>query len=198
MAIARRQHNMTLLPDGKVLATGGSGGGGFDNQNSPVYPAEMWIPRPEIGPLGCHHCVPRLSFHSAIAAGWPRGFGWRRTDGSQRGNLLSSLSIQRRSTHCHLCPFQREVRQHILCSDAGWREHRAGDMDPARIGHAFVRPESTTKPSPVRAGEWRLEYHSSGKCEPRSSGTLHVVPLEQQRGTVGRSDYPNYQLGEAF
>jgi hypothetical protein len=44
MATARRQHNLTLLPDGKVLATGGSGGGGFDNQNSPVYPVEMWDP----------------------------------------------------------------------------------------------------------------------------------------------------------
>jgi hypothetical protein len=44
MAIARRQHNLTLMPDGKVLVTGGSGGGGFDNQNSPVYPAEMWDP----------------------------------------------------------------------------------------------------------------------------------------------------------
>ncbi len=44
LAVARRQLNMTLLPDGQVLATGGSGGGGFDNQNSPIYPAEMWNP----------------------------------------------------------------------------------------------------------------------------------------------------------
>lgn len=44
MAIARRQLNLTLLPDGKVLASGGSGGFGFDNQNSPVYASEMWDP----------------------------------------------------------------------------------------------------------------------------------------------------------
>ena len=44
MSFARRQFNLTLLPDGKLLATGGSGGFGFDNQNLPVYAAEMWDP----------------------------------------------------------------------------------------------------------------------------------------------------------
>jgi hypothetical protein len=44
LAYARRQLNLTLLPDGKVLASGGSGGYGFDNQNYPVYAAEMWDP----------------------------------------------------------------------------------------------------------------------------------------------------------
>ncbi len=44
MADARRQHNLTLLPDGKVLVTGGSSGFGFDNASYPVYPAEMWDP----------------------------------------------------------------------------------------------------------------------------------------------------------
>jgi galactose oxidase len=44
LAYARRQLNLTLLADGKVLASGGSGGFGFDNQNNPVYAAEMWDP----------------------------------------------------------------------------------------------------------------------------------------------------------
>jgi hypothetical protein len=44
LANARRQFNLTLLPDGKVLATGGSGGQGFDNQALPIYPSEMWDP----------------------------------------------------------------------------------------------------------------------------------------------------------
>ncbi|MBV8674325.1 MAG: DUF1929 domain-containing protein [Acidobacteriaceae bacterium] len=44
MANPRRQHNLTLLPDGKVLVTGGSLGYGFDNALYPVYAAEMWDP----------------------------------------------------------------------------------------------------------------------------------------------------------
>jgi len=44
MAFPRRQQNATLLPDGKVLVTGGSSGSGFDNWHSPVYAAEMWDP----------------------------------------------------------------------------------------------------------------------------------------------------------
>jgi hypothetical protein len=44
---ARRQFDATLLPDGKVLATGGSSGAGFDNSSAPVYAAEMWDPATE-------------------------------------------------------------------------------------------------------------------------------------------------------
>jgi len=44
MSIARRQFNLTLLPDGKLLASGGSGGFGFDNSAKPIYPSEMWDP----------------------------------------------------------------------------------------------------------------------------------------------------------
>ena len=44
MAHARRQNNGTVLPDGKVLITGGSSGSGFDNSSNPVLQAEMWDP----------------------------------------------------------------------------------------------------------------------------------------------------------
>ncbi len=44
MANLRRQLNATILPDGTVLATGGSSGKGFNNSNSPVYAAEVWNP----------------------------------------------------------------------------------------------------------------------------------------------------------
>lgn len=47
MSNARRQFDATLLPDGKVLATGGSSGAGFDNSSAPVYAAEMWDPATE-------------------------------------------------------------------------------------------------------------------------------------------------------
>jgi hypothetical protein len=44
MSSPRRQLNVSLLPDGKLLATGGSSGAGFDNSTTPVLAAEVWDP----------------------------------------------------------------------------------------------------------------------------------------------------------
>jgi galactose oxidase len=46
MAFRRRQHNATLLADGTVLVTGGTGGPGFNDLSpgSPVHAAELWDP----------------------------------------------------------------------------------------------------------------------------------------------------------
>jgi galactose oxidase-like protein/glyoxal oxidase-like protein/List-Bact-rpt repeat protein len=46
MAVARRQVNVTLLADGKVLATGGTNAAGFNNMptSSAVLAAELWDP----------------------------------------------------------------------------------------------------------------------------------------------------------
>ncbi len=43
----RKQHNMTLLPDGTVLVTGGSCGAGKSNAGCAVLEAELWDPRTE-------------------------------------------------------------------------------------------------------------------------------------------------------
>ena len=47
MSSPRRQFDLTLLPDGNVLATGGSSGSGFDNSTAPVFVAEIWNPATE-------------------------------------------------------------------------------------------------------------------------------------------------------
>jgi hypothetical protein len=47
MAHARRQFNATLLPDGTVLATGGTGAAGFSDPSGAVHAAEMWDPATE-------------------------------------------------------------------------------------------------------------------------------------------------------
>ena len=45
MAFGRRQHNLTVLADGTVLATGGnSSGAGLIDLANGVYPAELWNP----------------------------------------------------------------------------------------------------------------------------------------------------------
>jgi hypothetical protein len=47
MAHARRQFNATLLPDGRVLATGGTSSGGFSGRAGAVRAAEVWDPETE-------------------------------------------------------------------------------------------------------------------------------------------------------
>src|SRR5690242_4163224 len=64
MAIARRQMNSTILPDGRVLVTGGTNGPGFNNLDTPVFPAEMWDPTTETWTTMASASVPRL-YHSA-------------------------------------------------------------------------------------------------------------------------------------
>ncbi len=64
MAIARRQINAVLLPDGKVLVTGGTSGAGFNNDTTPVFPAELWDPVAETWTTMASAQIPRL-YHSA-------------------------------------------------------------------------------------------------------------------------------------
>ena len=44
MALARRHHNLTALPTGEVLATGGVAGTTFDDVSTGVHAAEVWNP----------------------------------------------------------------------------------------------------------------------------------------------------------
>jgi hypothetical protein len=44
MAFARRHLNATVLPDGKVLVTGGTSAGGFNDLSGSVHDAEIWDP----------------------------------------------------------------------------------------------------------------------------------------------------------
>ena len=62
--IARRQINAVLLPDGKVLVTGGTSGAGFNNATTPVFPAELWDPVAETWTTMASAQIPRL-YHSA-------------------------------------------------------------------------------------------------------------------------------------
>ena len=65
MAVARRQLNATILPDGKVLATGGTSGPGFNNPNTPVFAAELWDPATENWTTMASAGITRI-YHSAV------------------------------------------------------------------------------------------------------------------------------------
>ena len=63
MSYARTHLNLTLLPDGSVLATGGSSDIGGVNTANAVYPAEIWSPVTQTWTTLASEQVPRL-YHS--------------------------------------------------------------------------------------------------------------------------------------
>jgi hypothetical protein len=66
MRVARRHVNATLLPDGTVLATGGTSGRGHNNTTTPVFSAELWNPATETWTTLASGSVPRLYHSSAL------------------------------------------------------------------------------------------------------------------------------------
>lgn len=66
MAFDRRQMNATLLPDGKVLVTGGSSSPGFNNATKAVLAAEMWDPSTEAWSTMSSMQVMRLYHSTAL------------------------------------------------------------------------------------------------------------------------------------
>ncbi|MGZ5847546.1 MAG: galactose oxidase-like domain-containing protein [Ramlibacter sp.] len=66
MSVPRQQPNATILPDGKVLVTGGTSGAGFSNPNTPVYLAEIWDPATGAFTPMASALVPRLYHSSAL------------------------------------------------------------------------------------------------------------------------------------
>ena len=67
MAFARRQINATLLPDGKVLVTGGTSSPGFNDPTGAVHAAEVWDPATEQWTtLASSAGIPRVYHSTAV------------------------------------------------------------------------------------------------------------------------------------
>jgi len=66
MALSRRQMNLTILPDGKLLATGGTSGSGFCDPVNAAMNAEMWDPSSETWSTMAPMALTRLYHSTAI------------------------------------------------------------------------------------------------------------------------------------
>jgi hypothetical protein len=105
MKYARRQLNATVLPDGRVLATGGTSATGFNNAAGSVLTPELWDPVKntwtEMAPMK----VARLYHSTAVllpdgrvfsSGGGEGGAGKIEMNGEF---LLAAVPLQRRRKH---------------------------------------------------------------------------------------------------
>ena len=60
MAFPRRHLNATILPDGRVLVTGGTSGTGFSDESKAVHAAELWDPNTGLWTRLASNSVPRV------------------------------------------------------------------------------------------------------------------------------------------
>jgi hypothetical protein len=66
MAHRRKQINVTLLADGKVMVTGGTSGAGFNNPCGTVLQAEIWNPATETWAGAASMQIPRIYHSTAV------------------------------------------------------------------------------------------------------------------------------------
>jgi len=66
MAYARKYHDATILPDGTVLVTGGSGAAGFNDGSEAVHAAERWDPESGTWSTLARMLVPRVYHSTAL------------------------------------------------------------------------------------------------------------------------------------
>lgn len=71
MAYPRRHHNLTVLPDGTILATGGNSAPGKYEETAPALPAELWDPATQS--WSTLASMPTLRVYHSIAALLPDG-----------------------------------------------------------------------------------------------------------------------------
>ena len=150
MAFARAYENLTLLPDGTVLASGGMTDSDGIDLTKAVLPAEIWNPdhrdvddgRVDVGPA-------RVPLDGPAAAGRPRADGRRRPapglaggERDQRADLLAALPVQGRCGRRSRAPPQQiAYSSTFTVTHARRRVDPVGRADPHAVGHARVRPE---------------------------------------------------------
>jgi len=158
MEVGRRQHTLTLLPDGRVLATGGSSATGFDNPAGADYRAEIWDPCDEKWTEMAAETHYR-GYHSTalLLAGtdgcWSAAAGIR-LDGRPAAELeIYSPPYLFRGGRPQVARRLHTWRTpHVHRRDAGHRVYRGRDVDPARVRDARFQCGPAHQPSGVSRG----------------------------------------------
>ncbi len=194
MAFARSFVNLTTLPDGNVLATGG--GTDKSGQNEAPRGQARRTVAPEHRNVDHGRIADRaeaVPLGGTAAAGRARvRIGRRRRHRrGQRGelpDLLPALPVQGRQADHHRRPVDRAVQQHGIRPDPGCGRHPVRDAGAHRLDHARLRPEHAVDSAELHPDHGRPERADAGQRQCGPSRVLHAVHRQWRRRSVGRRD----------
>ena len=182
MANARRHLNLTLLPTGEVLATGGVGGTTFNDLSKPVRAAELWNPvngqwttlASSSIVRGYHATSLLLPDGRVLHAGSGDGAG---APNQLNAEIFSPPYLSRGARPVISSAHRGLLRQSVSGPDpAGWRHH-PGEPDPPGRGHPRLRRKPAVPASVVHGGCERSDGHDPGLPEPHAPGALLLFIL---------------------
>ena len=201
MAVARRQLNATLLPDGTVLVTGGTRGSGFNNTDpgNPVYAAELWDPATETWttlasttsgiPRVYHSCALLLPDARVLSMG---GNGQMTSEIYSPPYLFKGTRPAITSAPTSVAYGQSFF---VGTPDGNFKGHDAETL----LGDPCFQHEPADQHVELFAGPWRPPRCGSFRkrccCASHccASRTLHALHPQRKRSTVGRKNRPSRQ-----
>ena len=198
MKYRRAYHTLTVLPDGKVLASGGQNGTDGVDQTTGILATEIWDPDTNTWTTGASTPPPApVPLVGAAAARRPRAAGRRRRlrqrqEREERRDLLAALPVQGPAPAGHGRAGPRATTTPAFTVDTPGRvADREGQPRPHGLGDAQRRHGPAARPAELhqdRATASRSPGRANANVAP--PGLVHGVPGRRQRRAVPRPDRP--------
>ena len=144
MAYPRKHHNLTLLPDGKVLVTGGSSGSEATNSNSttPALAAEIWDPATNVWTTMASNTIYRGYHATALLLPDGRVVSGGGDWGGANAEIFSPPYLfQGARPSIASAPSNVGYGQNVLRRDAGRGGRRQVTLLRLGVGHSHVQLE---------------------------------------------------------
>ena len=202
MAFARSYHNLTLLPDGTVLASGGQSNSDGRDLSKSVLPAEIWNPDTETWTTVDALQNGRLYHSTALApARRSRADGRRRCAPAGMRRTMKNAEIYSppylfkgaRPTITYSARDDR-VRLRVSTSRRPVRPSvdKVSLIRLPSVTHG-LRPEPALPVPELLRGRRQGDGAASGDGQPRAPRRLHALPAERAGGPVRRSSIVRLQ-----
>ena len=194
MALARAYHNLTLLPDGTVLASGGESQSDGVNLAKGVLPAEIWNPDSETWTTVAsltnareyHSTALLLQDGRVLMAGGGADPSANATESEERRGLLAAVSLQGSTADDDERSRNHQLRSDVLDPHTRRGEHRLRLAHPDAVRDARIRPEPAIHVAELRGERKLIDGDGSGNRRARASGRLPALHPQPERRPVDR------------